>query len=198
MNFDLGYVVQVIAGINQKLQLLVDEAQALAASGGSDTAVTLLGLQTQISKLASVQQEQVLPQVAILAEKLAADPAYDASVDIAVFTDVSRLCHGMHGMCVHAACQMCTAHPGCMCMGCGVQNVRTWAARAGKETGLGTDVLNMRLGGLPVCLSASLCTAAPVILRTLNESCTLQTCPWLFCVFPALACYFSHRTFAVD
>jgi hypothetical protein len=97
-------LVQVIAGINQKLQLLVEEAQSVAASGGSDTAVKLLGLQTQISKLASVQQEQVLPRAALLAAdlaaKLATDPAYDASVDLAVFTDVSRVCMI------------------CMCMGC--------------------------------------------------------------------------------
>lgn len=88
--------VQVVAGINQKLQLLVGEAQAVAASGDSSTASQLLALQTSISKLGAVQQD-VVDSIAVLAAKLAENPAYDATLDLSDFQDVSVLCRvGLH------------------------------------------------------------------------------------------------------
>lgn len=82
-------VAQVVAGINLKLQELVQQAQQVAASGGSSAASTLLQLRTDISKLAAVQQQDVVASITDLAAKFAADPNYDATVEIAEFSDVS-------------------------------------------------------------------------------------------------------------
>lgn len=81
--------MQVVASINKKLQELVVEAQQVAASGDSGAAETLLTLRTGISKLAAVQQEDVVASIGSLAAKFAADPTYHASIDIADFSDVS-------------------------------------------------------------------------------------------------------------
>lgn len=108
-------VMQVVANSNQKLQELVVQAQQAAASGTSNTA-SLMALRTSISKLAAVQQQDVVASIGNLAAKYAADPTYDASVDLADFTvvstlsDLSRqkcsnltmLCHGTRSR--HAPC----------------------------------------------------------------------------------------------
>lgn len=83
-------VIQVVASINQKLQELAAQAQQAAASGTSNTA-SLMALRTSISKLAAVQQQDMVASIGNLAAKYAADPTYDASVDLADFTVVSTL-----------------------------------------------------------------------------------------------------------
>lgn len=89
--------VQVVAGINQRLQELVAQAQQLAASGdSSDQAATLLALHTGISKLGAVQQSDVVANIAEVATRFAADPSYDASAEITSFSQVrfdGRCCH---------------------------------------------------------------------------------------------------------
>lgn len=83
--------LQVVAGINLRLQALVVQAQQLAASGDSSGTSQLLQLHTDISQLAAVQQQDVVASIATMATKLAADPSYDLSVDIAGFSDVSGM-----------------------------------------------------------------------------------------------------------
>jgi hypothetical protein len=84
------FVTQVVASSNQKLQELAVQAQQAAASGDSNTA-SLMALHTSISKLAAVQQQDVVASIGTLAAKYAADPSYDASADLADFAVVSTL-----------------------------------------------------------------------------------------------------------
>lgn len=91
-------VMQVVASSNQKLQELAAQAQQAAASGTSNTA-SLMALRTSISKLAAVQQQDVMASIGNLAVKYAADPTYDASVDLADFTVVSTLSDLSRKMC---------------------------------------------------------------------------------------------------
>lgn len=81
--------MQVVAGINQQLQDLVLQASEVSALGDSSTASQLMGLRTSIAKLAAVQQQDVVASIATLAETFAADPLYDATLDLAQFSDVS-------------------------------------------------------------------------------------------------------------
>jgi hypothetical protein len=83
--------VQVVAGINQKLQELVVQAQQLAASGDSSDTSALLQLHVSISKLAAVQQQDVVTSIANMASQLATVPGYNPSTDLQRFSNVSDL-----------------------------------------------------------------------------------------------------------
>jgi hypothetical protein len=82
-------LLQVVAEINQQLQELVLQAQQVLPSGDSSTISQLTELRTSIAKLAAVQQEDVVASIASMSEKIAADPLYDLTVDLAQFSDVS-------------------------------------------------------------------------------------------------------------
>ena len=83
--------MQVVAAANQQLQVLVQQAQQLqlSASGGSAVDMSALtALRTSISKLAAVQQDDMSVSIKLMADKVAADPSYNVTADLATFTQV--------------------------------------------------------------------------------------------------------------
>jgi hypothetical protein len=86
---------QVVAAANQQLQVLVVKAQQLqlsAASGGAAVDMSALtALRTSISKLAAVQQDDMSVSIKLMADKVAADPSYNVTADLATFTQVSEI-----------------------------------------------------------------------------------------------------------
>jgi hypothetical protein len=86
---------QVVAAANQQLQVLVEKAQQLqlSASGGSAVDMSALtALRTSISKLAAVQQDDMSASIKLMADKVAADPSYNVTADLATFTQVRWTC----------------------------------------------------------------------------------------------------------
>jgi hypothetical protein len=102
--------VQVVAGINQKLQELVVQAQQLAASGDSSGTAALLQLHVSISKLAAVQQQDVVTNIANMATQLADDPNYDPAADILRFSNVSCMTEEGRSLSRGGVTAACGAH----------------------------------------------------------------------------------------
>jgi hypothetical protein len=79
--------MQVVAAANQQLQVLVQQAQQLSASGGAAVDMSALtALRTSISKLAAVQQDDMSASIKLMADKVAAN--YNVTADLATFTQV--------------------------------------------------------------------------------------------------------------
>ena len=85
--------LQVVAAVNLQLQQLVLKAQSVAASGDAAAASQLTALRVSISKLAAVQQQDMVASIATLATDLATNfannPSYDPSAELTVFQNVS-------------------------------------------------------------------------------------------------------------
>jgi hypothetical protein len=103
-------VLQVVAGINQKLQELVVQAQQLAASGDSSGTAALLQLHVSISQLAAVQQQDVVPRIANMAQQLAVNASYDPAADILGFNNVNCMTEVGRSISHGGATAACSAH----------------------------------------------------------------------------------------
>ena len=159
--------MQVVAAANQQRQVLVQQAQQLSASGGAAVDMSALtALRTSISKLAAVQQDDMSVSIKLMADKVAADPSYNVTADLATFTQVCVRKWSLAGQ--QLPCYQCSAAVHQMLILCAGLQRQQPEARMQQHTHSVPSLLPHAVGSTVAhmeCISNHAAISDPMLLR---------------------------------
>jgi hypothetical protein len=173
--------LQVVAAANQQLQQLVQELATASKDGTADMSV-LTALRTSISQLAAVQQEDIIISASIkaMADKVASDPSYNVTADLATFTQV----------CVDRQ-RTCKSHEGTLSSTTSVCAAATHCCHQRSAPLLQTIILCVTLGSSNTKATDCSKVQCPSIITS-----PVPSCCWLKNQHPMYAYQYSNSAYA--